>query len=370
MSGQKGVRMSRVGNLLFRGVGRVPLVLVAVAVMVLGASREAAAFPSEPPENGWANILIKPPAHWTVHDSLVPEVFGYWSKVYRQGWITPGEVHPNFKIVLGTAHDARTFEDPNKVNHGATDGYALPAGAAGADGFVFQVRAGYGVASGSYPILAGKRVRGGSDGTEFVIDISVALDETVTPAVEVITERVYFLSTYSTEAVRIKIYASEKQDTPAVEMHDLNAPGDFCEVVWRNEPGSTASYTRYNISELAVDHRTYFYLQMLMLLLEKAIPVDRTMPVAEARTAANTPALVISEYSPATGTIVEPDSLFGQFTTLAQKIKGGKPIIRTLLPLNAAGQPKSLAELNDLASSLLTKKGVVPASKQDAPATK
>ncbi|HVU64962.1 MAG TPA: hypothetical protein VHC70_13360, partial [Phycisphaerales bacterium] len=226
------------------------MALIGLVVATLGTPRPASAFTSEPPDDGWATFTIKAPAQWTVHESLVPESNGFWSKVHREGWITPGPVSPNFKIVLGTLNGSKNYDDPNHVTHSAADGYALPSAATGTDGFVYQVRAGYGVVSGTAPILAGKRVRAASDGTQFAIDISVATDNSANPPVQVYTERVYFLSTYKSEAVRVKIYKNDKQDTAPVASHDMINPGDFCEVVWSDVPDSEAAYNPFNISTI------------------------------------------------------------------------------------------------------------------------
>jgi hypothetical protein len=124
---------------------------------------------------------------------------------------------------------------------------------------IYAVSAGFAIASGQAPVVAGRRVRAASDGTQIAIEV---IEDPAQPGSHI--ERVYFLASNANSKVNLTVYESDEQ---AVELAKvtLEWPGQYYEVNTKdNDPPEVPTGT---ISDGQNPRNIYFAGQMYLLLL-------------------------------------------------------------------------------------------------------
>lgn len=168
---------------------------------------------------------FSPPPY--MHAHLMPSETFYTSTVTRNSWDsasspTPTTVNPDFDLIQGSISPGADLAGRNREWTAAKFLIDLD------DGFVSKVELGYQLASGRNPIIAGRRVRAASDGTQFAIEVFQVLTAT-----EVTTyERVHLFTVADGKQLTVRIYAPDDlgQTGEAIAELKLATPYDFCEI--------------------------------------------------------------------------------------------------------------------------------------------
>ena len=217
-----------------------------------------------------------------MHAQLKPSETFYTSTVPRTSWDSGSGVTPDFDIVQGSIAPGADLAGRNR--EWAIAKFLIDS----QDGFVSKVELGYQLASGRNPIVAGRRVRAASDGTQFAIEVFQVV--TVT---EVTTyERVHLFTVADGKELKVHVYAAEDlaQTGATIAEISLKTPFDYCELkeVRNLATGAvTASDpTQNNSGTAAGADVVHFQLEMLKLIGYAGFPPDAAVaPAAVASTA-------------------------------------------------------------------------------------
>lgn len=253
----------------------------------------------------------------------------YTSTSPRQSWDGTGAVVPcDFDVVYGSSPggmtDARgTYRDPGALDIASTS----------TDGNILSVKSGYAVASGKFPLLAGIRVRGASDGTQFAIEVTKAKDAA---NVEHITERIYFITSIAQKPVKVRVYRDDNQTTEeTASFVELAAPGDFCEVTWDRTMIKMPVPTLDKRVQTNSPQREEFFAQMYLLNMCGTIPRE-----PECKTISKPPAVRQQAQAIAAASLkpVVYDTYLTRFIGKFHD-KDGKPTIDTITTITPTVPP-------------------------------
>jgi hypothetical protein len=233
------------------------------------------------PNPGEYKCLDFKPNNWT-HPAFTPDVAScLWSKVSRTTWSTGSQVPCDFDLVVGPVD---TGSDQLGIKREkVTTAVLSTGGQPNDDGYVYQVKSGYALLSGRFPLMSGRRVRAASDGTQFAIELL----SSTSGDTESVTERVYFLTTKTMSPVVVEIFDDENQHTDPLKVPTtvtIANPGDVLEVTWTkqgaNAPGKEY-HKQYNLGTASEcsPQMTYFACQMYILLYDPAVPQESRHPL-------------------------------------------------------------------------------------------
>lgn len=217
---------------------------------------------------------FSPPPY--MNDQLKPSETFYTSTVPRTSWDTGSAVNPDFDIVQGSITPGADLAGRNR--EWASAKYLIDP----ADGFVSKVELGYQLASGRSPIVAGRRVRAASDGTQFAIEVF----QVVTPSEVTTYERVHLFTVAAGKELTVHVYGADDTAQTGDPIADirLKIPYDYCEL---KEVRSLATGAvtdsppmQSNSGTAAGSDVTHFQLEMLKLIGYAGFPPDAAAATA------------------------------------------------------------------------------------------
>lgn len=239
-----------------------------------------------------------------MHDSMVPNDLYYTSTIGRPSWSNPSQnLSPDFDIVLGSSKGGWDLSVP-EVDRPKHSGRFL---ADAADGLLYQVLAGYGMAAGTAPILAGRRIRAASDGTVFAVEV---LPYSIGSSL-IVVERVYFLSRTPGEKLYVKVYTTDAQTTLEAS-EEMDSLGQFVEV-WYTDNGAAGIYKGKLSDETNGAATRCFSLEMY--LLQGSYVFADAKPAVAASTAGGAPQITFEpvEVQPQAVVAAQPQSVMSRF---------------------------------------------------------